>query len=69
VSEALTNTAKHAHASAVHITVDARDDVLELWIRDDGCGGADPTRGSGLLAWIRGRAVLVERRVNEESAF
>jgi signal transduction histidine kinase len=49
VSEALTNTAKHAHASAVHITVDARDDVLELWIRDDGCGGADPTRGSGLL--------------------
>jgi PAS domain S-box-containing protein len=49
VSEALTNTAKHAHASAVHITVDARDDVLELWIRDDGCGGADRTRGSGLL--------------------
>ncbi|HEV7829730.1 MAG TPA: sensor histidine kinase [Pseudonocardiaceae bacterium] len=49
VSEALTNTAKHAHASAVHITVDARDDVLKLWIRDDGCGGADPTRGSGLL--------------------
>src|SRR5947209_3854945 len=49
VSEALTNTAKHSHASAVHVAVEARDDVLELSIRDDGCGGADPTRGSGLV--------------------
>jgi PAS domain S-box-containing protein len=48
VSEALTNTAKHAHASEVHVTVEAHDDVLQLSIRDDGCGGADPTRGSGL---------------------
>ena len=48
VSEALTNTAKHAHASEVHITVDAHDDVVQMSIRDDGCGGADPTRGSGL---------------------
>jgi signal transduction histidine kinase len=49
VSEALTNTAKHAHASAVHVAVEARDGVLELSIRDDGSGGADPTRGSGLI--------------------
>jgi PAS domain S-box-containing protein len=49
VSEALTNTAKHAQASAVHIAVAARDGVLELSIRDDGCGGADPARGSGLV--------------------
>lgn len=49
VSEALTNTAKHAHASAVHVAVEARDGVLKLSIRDDGCGGADPTRGSGLI--------------------
>jgi PAS domain S-box-containing protein len=49
VSEALTNTAKHAHASVVHVTVEARDGVLELSIRDDGCGGADPTRSSGLI--------------------
>jgi signal transduction histidine kinase/PAS domain-containing protein len=49
VSEALTNTAKHAHASMVHVTVEARDRVLELSIRDDGSGGADPTRGSGLI--------------------
>ena len=49
VSEALTNTAKHAHASAVHVAVEARDGVLGLSIHDDGCGGADPTRGSGLI--------------------
>jgi PAS domain S-box-containing protein len=49
VSEALTNTAKHAHASTVHVAVDAHDGVLELSIRDDGSGGADPTRGSGLI--------------------
>jgi PAS domain S-box-containing protein len=49
VSEAVTNTAKHAHASAVRVAVEARDGVLELSIRDDGSGGADPTRGSGLI--------------------
>jgi PAS domain S-box-containing protein len=49
VSEALTNTAKHGHASTVHVAVEARDGVLELSIRDDGSGGADPRRGSGLI--------------------
>jgi len=49
VSEALTNTAKHAHASAVSVVVEASDGVLGLSIRDDGRGGADPTRGSGLI--------------------
>ncbi len=49
VSEALTNTAKHAGASAVHVAVEARDGILRLSIRDDGRGGADPTRGSGLI--------------------
>jgi hypothetical protein len=49
VSEALTNTAKHAHASVVHVAVEARQHVLELSIRDDGRGGADRTRGSGLI--------------------
>ena len=49
VSEALTNAAKHAHASVVQVGVGARDGVLELSIRDDGSGGADPTLGSGLI--------------------
>lgn len=49
VSEALTNTAKHSRASVVRIAVEVRHGVLELSIRDDGCGGADPARGSGLI--------------------
>jgi signal transduction histidine kinase len=49
VSEALTNAAKHAHASAVHVDVDASDSIVKLAIRDDGVGGADPRRGSGLI--------------------
>jgi signal transduction histidine kinase len=49
VSEALTNAVKHANAAEVHVAVDVRDAVLVLSIRDDGCGGADATRGSGLV--------------------
>jgi PAS domain S-box-containing protein len=48
-SEALTNAAKHAHASEVRITVDVDDRWTVLTIRDDGVGGADPSRGSGLV--------------------
>jgi signal transduction histidine kinase len=49
VSEALTNVAKYAHASLVHIDVQTGDSALDLAVRDDGVGGADPTRGSGLI--------------------
>jgi signal transduction histidine kinase len=49
VSEALTNIAKHAHASAAKVTVAVREDVLEFSVRDNGRGGADPGRGSGLI--------------------
>jgi signal transduction histidine kinase len=52
VSEALTNTAKHAQASLVHVVAEGRDGVLELLISDDGSGGADPTRGSGLIGLV-----------------
>jgi signal transduction histidine kinase len=49
VSEALTNAAKHAHASAVHVDLVAEDDSVRVWISDDGVGGADPGQGSGLV--------------------
>jgi PAS domain S-box-containing protein len=48
-SEALTNAIKHAQASEVHITVDVDDGWLVLTIGDDGVGGADVSRGSGLI--------------------
>jgi signal transduction histidine kinase len=49
VCEALTNAAKHAHASVVHVSAATTDQVLHLRVRDDGTGGADPVRGSGLI--------------------
>ena len=48
-SEALTNAAKHAEASRVQIAVHLDEATLYLSIRDDGLGGADASRGSGLI--------------------
>jgi signal transduction histidine kinase len=47
-AELLANAAKHSHASAVEMRVAQRDGVLVLRVADDGVGGADPDRGSGL---------------------
>src|SRR5262249_9178582 len=41
--------AKHARASTAYVDVDVHDDALRLRVRDDGVGGADPARGSGLI--------------------
>jgi signal transduction histidine kinase len=51
VAEALTNACKHAHASAARITVetDAADSVLRVAVCDDGAGGAEFARGTGLV--------------------
>jgi signal transduction histidine kinase len=48
VSEALTNIAKHAGASSAEVAVWRGGDRLHLVVSDDGCGGADPDRGTGL---------------------
>jgi signal transduction histidine kinase len=49
VSEALTNATRHAHASVVEVDVEASGGTLRVRVRDDGAGGADPVRGSGLI--------------------
>jgi signal transduction histidine kinase len=49
VSEALTNASKHAEASRVWVAVRVEDEILHLVIRDDGKGGAEAGRGSGLI--------------------
>jgi PAS domain S-box-containing protein len=49
VAEALTNVAKHAQASGVVVDVAAVDGIVRVSVADDGVGGADPSRGSGLL--------------------
>ena len=48
VSEALANIAKYARASAAEVCVERRDGALHVAIEDDGVGGADADRGSGL---------------------
>jgi signal transduction histidine kinase len=49
VSEALTNAAKHAGASGASVGLERHNGTLRVLIRDDGVGGADPRRGSGLV--------------------
>jgi signal transduction histidine kinase len=49
VSEMLTNAAKHARASVVEVDAEASGGTLRVRVRDDGIGGADPVRGSGLV--------------------
>ncbi|GAA4482784.1 hypothetical protein GCM10023191_003380 [Actinoallomurus oryzae] len=48
VSEALTNVLKHANASTASIDLEKENTRVCLTVRDDGVGGADPARGSGL---------------------
>jgi signal transduction histidine kinase len=55
-SEALANVAKHAEASRATVMLEANADRLRAEIADDGVGGAEPSRGSGL----RGLADRVE---------
>jgi signal transduction histidine kinase len=52
VSEALTNTAKHAQASRAQVFAKQRDGWLEVIVADDGRGGADSSSGSGLIGLV-----------------
>jgi len=52
-SEALTNVSRHARASHMEITVERVDGVLRMVLSDDGAGGADPSRGTGLAGLAR----------------
>ena len=55
VSEALTNVVKHAGATRATVVVRREDGTLRLEISDDGSGGADTAKGTGLLG-LRDRA-------------
>jgi signal transduction histidine kinase len=48
VNELLANVSKHARASQVWIGISHDDGMLKITVTDDGQGGADPSRGSGL---------------------
>ncbi|HEY1440809.1 MAG TPA: histidine kinase [Mycobacterium sp.] len=52
VAEAITNTTRHAEASGMDIDMRINGSDLALSIRDDGIGGADSSKGSGLMGLI-----------------
>ncbi|GGV33021.1 histidine kinase [Actinomadura cremea] len=58
VAEALTNVAKHSGARRASVTVRRKGERLAIVVRDDGKGGADPARGSGLAGIGRRVAAL-----------
>lgn len=58
VAESLTNVAKYARATSARITVDQLDGALVVTVSDDGVGGADPDKGSGLRGLADRVAVL-----------
>jgi GAF domain-containing protein len=62
VSEALANAAKHSRASHVAVRGQTKDDILSLSISDDGIGGADFGKGSGLIG-LRDRVEALGGRI------
>ena len=67
VAEALTNTAKHARATAVTVVAVVEEAVLRVRVSDDGCGGADIGGGSGLLG-LKDRVESLGGRLVVQSA-
>jgi signal transduction histidine kinase len=61
-AELLANAAKHSSASRIEVRVTERDGALRLSVSDDGAGGADPARGSGLSGLAR-RVATVDGRL------
>jgi signal transduction histidine kinase len=66
VAEALTNAAKHAQAAEITVRITRRRDLLVVEVVDDGAGGADPSRGSGLRG-LADRVAAVEGRLTVTS--
>jgi signal transduction histidine kinase len=65
-AEALTNVAKYAQANECDVNLVVEDGRLRVEIRDDGVGGADPTRGSGLLG-LRDRVEALDGSLEVDS--
>jgi signal transduction histidine kinase len=52
VAEAITNVAKYAHATRATVAVERSDGIATVLVCDDGVGGAEPGRGSGLIGLV-----------------
>jgi signal transduction histidine kinase len=67
ISEALVNVAKHAHATSATVSLQPSNGSLRIEIVDDGVGGADRARGSG-IAGLADRVAAVGGTLSVESA-
>lgn len=67
IAEVLTNAQRHARATQAEVRVTHVDGVLEVEVHDDGAGGADPSRGSGLRG-LADRVTALGGRLHVESA-
>jgi signal transduction histidine kinase len=66
VAEALTNAAKHARAAEIGVRIARHRDLLIVEVADDGAGGADPAKGSGLRG-LADRVAAVDGRLTVTS--
>jgi signal transduction histidine kinase len=66
VAEALTNVSRYSQASYAAIDIGRDNGTLTVEVRDDGVGGADPERGSGLRG-LADRVAAVDGRLVVES--
>jgi len=67
IAESLTNTTKYAHASAAQVTVNRHNGSVTIEVTDDGIGGADPARGSGLRG-LADRVAALDGKLEIDSA-
>ncbi|HEY6776005.1 MAG TPA: sensor histidine kinase [Thermoleophilaceae bacterium] len=66
VAEALTNVAKYAYASHAKVSIEQENGRVVVAVEDDGVGGADPTRGTGLRG-LADRLGILEGRLEVNS--
>jgi signal transduction histidine kinase len=66
VAEALTNAAKHAGAAEIGVRITRHRDLLVVEVIDDGAGGADPAKGTGLRG-LADRVAAVDGRLTVTS--
>lgn len=66
ITEALTNVTKHAAATRAALRVKRADDLLSIEVTDDGKGGADEARGTG-IAGMRRRVAALDGAVRLDS--
>jgi signal transduction histidine kinase len=66
VAEALTNAVKHSGATAVEVRISESENLLRIEVADDGVGGADVSRGTGIIG-LQDRVAAVGGRLTLES--